>query len=58
MFGYDRFYHYHHMKSRRDGYLEFYRVTRVIRSLPLIIVSIGKFKHNIRIFSFLKFKNS
>ena len=29
------------MKSRRNGYLEFYRVTRLIRSLPLIIISAG-----------------
>ena len=30
------------MKSRRDGYLEFYRNTRLVRSLPLFILSAGK----------------
>lgn len=38
---FDRCYQYHHMKSRRHGYLEFYRTTRLIRSLPLIIISAG-----------------
>lgn len=38
---FDRYYHYHHMKSRRYGYLEFYRNTRLIRSLPLYIISAG-----------------
>jgi len=36
---FDRFYHFHHMKMRRHGYLEFYRLTRYIRYLPLLIVS-------------------
>jgi len=40
-FLFDRFYHFHHMKSRRHGYLEFYRVTRLVRSLPLTIISAG-----------------
>ena len=40
-FIFDRFYHFHHMKSRRDGYLEFYRNTRYIRAFPLIIISAG-----------------
>lgn len=40
-YGFDRFYQFHHMKSRRLGYLEFYRVTRTIRSLPLLIISAG-----------------
>jgi len=38
---FDRFYHFQHMKSRRHGYLEFYRITRLIRSLPLLIISGG-----------------
>ncbi|CAF0758581.1 unnamed protein product [Brachionus calyciflorus] len=38
---FDRVYQFHHMKSRRNGYLEFYRSTRLIRSLPLITISAG-----------------
>lgn len=38
---FDRVYQYHHMKSRRNGYLEFYRSTRLVRSLPLVIISAG-----------------
>lgn len=38
---FDRYYHFRHMASKRCGYLEFYRKTRLIRSLPLIIVSAG-----------------
>ncbi len=34
-----RFYQYHHMQSRRNGYLEFYRKTRFVRSLPFLIIS-------------------
>lgn len=40
-FSFDRFYQYQHMKSKRDGYLEFYRETRLIRSLPLFVLSAG-----------------
>ena len=36
---FDRCYQYHHMKSRRYGYLDFYRKTRFIRSLPFLLVS-------------------
>ncbi|RNA32256.1 transmembrane protein -like [Brachionus plicatilis] len=38
---FDRVYHFHHMKSRRNGYLAFYRNTRLVRSLPLIVISAG-----------------
>ncbi len=34
-----RFYHKSHMRMRRHGYLKFYRITQLIRSLPLIIIS-------------------
>lgn len=34
-------YHYHQDLSRRDGYLGFYRQTRNLRRIPLIIISIG-----------------
>lgn len=39
---FDRVYHFHHMKSRRNGYLAFYRNTRLVRSLPLITISAGR----------------
>lgn len=39
---FDRVYHFYHMKSRRNGYLAFYRKTRLVRSLPLLIQSAGK----------------
>ena len=45
-----RFYHYQHMKSRRHGYLTFYRVTRLIRSIPLLIISASKLKLLLLIF--------
>jgi hypothetical protein len=38
---FDRFYHYQHMKSRRLGYLEFYRSTRLLRYFPLMLISAG-----------------
>lgn len=40
-FLFDRFYHSKHMQSKRNGYLEFYRQTRLIRALPLLIISAG-----------------
>lgn len=38
---FDRFYHYKHMWHRRQGYLEFYRVTRWLRTIPFLIISAG-----------------
>lgn len=38
---FDRFYQYQHMNSKRHGYLEFYRETRFVRSLPLFVLSAG-----------------
>jgi hypothetical protein len=34
-------YHYHQDLSRRNGYLEFYRRTRNLRRIPLIVISAG-----------------
>lgn len=41
VFIYDRFVQHHHSAVRRRGYLEFYRVTRGMKSLPLLIHSAG-----------------
>lgn len=41
MFIFHRYYHYRHMQSRRNGYLDFYRNTRLRRSLPLYLISAG-----------------
>ncbi|CAF1088274.1 unnamed protein product [Adineta steineri] len=38
---FDRLYHYHQDLSRRNGYLEFYRRTRNLRRIPLIVISTG-----------------
>ncbi|CAF0743349.1 unnamed protein product [Didymodactylos carnosus] len=38
---FDRFYHYQQDKSRRNGYLEFYRKTHNLRRAPLFIISAG-----------------
>jgi hypothetical protein len=40
-FAFDRFYQHQHMVSKRNGYLDFYRQTRLIRSLPLLVISFG-----------------
>lgn len=42
VFIYYRFVQHHHSAVRRRGYLEFYRVTRELKSLPLLIHSAGK----------------
>ncbi|XP_067297907.1 transmembrane protein 192 [Pseudorasbora parva] len=41
VFIYDRFVQHHHGAVRRRGYLDFYRLTRGIKSLPLLIHSAG-----------------
>ena len=35
-------YHYQQDLSRRDGYLDFYRRTRLLRRTPLLVISAGK----------------
>uniref|UniRef100_A0A8C2EI13 Transmembrane protein 192 n=1 Tax=Cyprinus carpio TaxID=7962 RepID=A0A8C2EI13_CYPCA len=41
VFIYDRFVQHHHSAVRRRGYLDFYRLTRGIKNLPLLIHSAG-----------------
>ncbi|ROI16038.1 Transmembrane protein 192, partial [Anabarilius grahami] len=41
VFIYDRFVQHHHGTVRRKGYLDFYRLTRGIKNLPLLIHSAG-----------------
>ncbi|XP_051559675.1 transmembrane protein 192 isoform X1 [Myxocyprinus asiaticus] len=41
VFIYDRFIQHHHSAVRQRGYLDFYRMTRGIKSLPLLIHSAG-----------------
>ncbi|KAI2668625.1 Transmembrane protein 192 [Labeo rohita] len=41
VFIYDRFVQHHHNAVRRRGYLDFYRLTRGIKNLPLLIHSTG-----------------
>ncbi|XP_051750180.1 transmembrane protein 192 [Ctenopharyngodon idella] len=41
VFIYDRFVQHHHGAVRRRGYLDFYRLTRGIKNLPLLIHSAG-----------------
>ncbi|XP_073721157.1 transmembrane protein 192 [Misgurnus anguillicaudatus] len=41
VFIYDRFVQHHHNAVRRRGYLNFYRMTRGMKSLPLLIYSAG-----------------
>ncbi|KTG44631.1 hypothetical protein cypCar_00002855 [Cyprinus carpio] len=41
VFIYDRFVQHHHSAVRRRGYLDFYRLTREIKNLPLLIHSAG-----------------
>jgi len=38
---FDRLYHHYQDLSRRDGYLDFYRRTKNLRRLPLIVISTG-----------------
>uniref|UniRef100_A0A8C2BY23 Transmembrane protein 192 n=1 Tax=Cyprinus carpio TaxID=7962 RepID=A0A8C2BY23_CYPCA len=41
VFIFDRFVQHHHSAVRRRGYLDFYRLTRKIKTLPLLIHSAG-----------------
>ncbi len=51
VFIYDRFVQHHHSAVKRRGYLDFYRLTRGIKNLPLLIHSAGeKMFHTMLIF--------
>lgn len=50
VFIFDRFVQHHHSAVRRRGYLDFYRLTRKIKTLPLLIHSAGeKMFHTVNI---------
>ena len=50
----DRYLRYQHYISRTAGYLEFYRKTRNIRRLPLMVNSGGKLPEMVHILTFWK----